>query len=342
MKQNEMNEPSIKSFNVRESDPSTLLERRCPKIFHSIPSDVRESKWRGFVQEQLEDHLIAHVRENIITTAIETVTEKQLYEKKLFQFTSECAREAWLRVLNWVSPKLDPYWRCDKSGRATHLIIDAELQPPPIDLWMFGNVEQTYLEKTPPPETFVSRSKSAIADRSATADRREKVMEQKRAKSKDSEREKLEQKDRMKRTPSTILCELSKSIEMSNQRKKVSRYVGANVCTLSVPEKHISGDIPTKAKDQPTHVKEEKIDYVSKVKKQTAPSPVVKKQDLINIHRRQSTKDIKKNEINISAQRESILQYQPSTDRVDILYTVLPEQNDQRRTSNTLNLKRKK
>ncbi|XP_026672898.1 uncharacterized protein LOC113464829 [Ceratina calcarata] len=209
---------------------------------------------------------------------------------------------------------------------------------------MFGNVEQTFLEKPPPLQTFVSTLKSAIADKSPLADHNGKIVEQQQVDPKDSVREKIEQKSRKKKTPSTVICELSTSTEMNNQRKKGSHYVGTNVCVSSIPEKHIPGDIPIKTQDKFSHVEEEKIDRVSKPKKQIVASPDVKKKDVINIHRRRSTTDIiRKNEIKISAQKESILQYQPSADRVDISYTVLPEQiRNQRRSLNILNLKRKK
>lgn len=69
-------------------------------MYHLIPSNIREQKWQEFLQDQLQDHRIAHIREEIINEVIANGLEKNHFEKKLFEFNSQCARIVWLRLFN--------------------------------------------------------------------------------------------------------------------------------------------------------------------------------------------------------------------------------------------------
>lgn len=69
-------------------------------MYHLIPSNIREQKWQEFLQDQLQEHRIAHIREEIINIAIANGPEKNHFEKKLFKFNSQCARIVWLRLFN--------------------------------------------------------------------------------------------------------------------------------------------------------------------------------------------------------------------------------------------------
>lgn len=95
-----MNERRINSLNLKENSVYNWLEYQFLSMFHLFPSDVQELKWHDFLQDQLTEHQIGYIREEIVSTAIANVFEKYYFKKKLFQFNSECARVVWLRLFN--------------------------------------------------------------------------------------------------------------------------------------------------------------------------------------------------------------------------------------------------
>ncbi|CAK9810580.1 hypothetical protein ANTPLA_LOCUS6642 [Anthophora plagiata] len=152
--------------NAKESFTPTWLEYRFLSMFHLIISNVQEPKWQEFVRNQLTEHYIAAIQEEMFNLTITSIYRKEHFEENLFKFSSLCTRTAWLRLFDWAFLRLDPYWKCDVTGRkATHLIIDTEPQPPPIDSWTCGKALQTFVQKSSLP-TLVSPSSTIAATRS--------------------------------------------------------------------------------------------------------------------------------------------------------------------------------
>lgn len=69
-------------------------------MLHSIPQDVQEPNWHDFVQDQLKEHEIARIREEIVDAAVATAFKRCCLKRKLFEFSGECCRVAWLRLFN--------------------------------------------------------------------------------------------------------------------------------------------------------------------------------------------------------------------------------------------------
>ncbi|KAK9296874.1 hypothetical protein QLX08_009270 [Tetragonisca angustula] len=159
-------------------------------MLHPIPQDVQQPNWHEFVQDQLKEHRIARVREEIVDRAVAIAFERYCLRKKLFEFSGECCRVAWLRLFNWVFARLDPCWKQDTTGRMMHLMVDVEPHPSPIDSWIFGNVSQIFVQKS---QAFISEFPLVAATKPLNH-RAAKIVQEEQTKSRSCIKEKLKEK----------------------------------------------------------------------------------------------------------------------------------------------------
>ncbi|XP_033305036.1 uncharacterized protein LOC117208183 isoform X2 [Bombus bifarius] len=329
-----MNERRINSLNLKENTTYNWLEYQFLSMFHLFASDVQELKWHDFLQDQLTEHQIGYIREEIVSTAIANVLEKYYFKKKLFQFNSECARVVWLRLFNWIFLRLDPYWRQDTTGKAIHLIVDIEPQPSSVDSWIFGKVSQISIQKSIPTLTCIPLLPSITATKPLN-----RISQKQQTKLRYINKEKLKQKNK---EGTMISSEIKKSCEVVNERKKSNGY-SKNDSYLSMPKQHTI-DSTERIYDQPNNFKEKnKTDLLVKISKQNGNNNDDSKQENItNI--RQLSKNLKQNKMKLlpwGKETAAKIPLQRSLERIEIMCTILPDHSDYLET-NTLNAKRMK
>lgn len=90
----------MNSSNAKESFTSTRLEYRFLSMFHLIISNVQEPKWQEFVRNQLTEHYLAAIQEEMFDLMIMSIYRKEHFKENLFKFSSLCTRTAWLRLFD--------------------------------------------------------------------------------------------------------------------------------------------------------------------------------------------------------------------------------------------------
>ncbi|KAK1119384.1 hypothetical protein K0M31_013215 [Melipona bicolor] len=215
-------------------------------MLHPIPQDVQEPNWHDFVQDQLKEHRIARIRDEIVDTAVATAFERYCLKKKLFEFSGECCRVAWLR--------LDPCCKQDTTGRMMHLMVDTEPHLSPIDSWIFGNVSQIFVQKS---QSFISEFPSVAATKPLNNHAAKKIMQEQTKSRSRINKEKLKEK----KEEETVILQSKPRPHGVDESKKANGYSKKNNYSSFVHEQRNVDNVDSSANATNVRLKQVKQVY---------------------------------------------------------------------------------
>ncbi|XP_006611955.1 GATA zinc finger domain-containing protein 15-like [Apis dorsata] len=205
-----------------------------------------------------------------------------------------------------------------------------------MDSWIFKNVSQILTQK-PSPQTLISPLFPSITSIKLSNHYVDKK-KQHQIKSKHINKEKLKPNNKEKITS----FKAKKLHDIIHEMKKTNRYLKKNIYSLSLHEQHIINS-PTGNKNKSNNIEKNKINIFEKNLKYNRnnnnhksnfnSNPKSKQKNITDIFR--LSKNLQQNETTTVYDKET-MQFQPLSNRVEILYTILPDHIEQLESNNSI------